>query len=281
MNTLKTGMLLVALTLILLFGGQAIGGQRGMTIALILAGVMNFASYFWSDKIALAMSGARAVTPEQAPRLYGAMERLCARTGMPMPRLYVMPEAQPNAFATGRSPQHAAVAATAGLLETMNDEELEGVLAHELGHVRNRDTLIMSVAATLAGAITYLAHLGQFALLFGGGRGSDDRNGNAFVMLLMIILAPIAALLVQLAISRSREYEADAAAARFLGHGYGLASALEKLGAYSKRVPMRHVEPSQAHMFIVQPLSGGGIASLFSTHPPVEERIKRLRAPTV
>jgi heat shock protein HtpX len=281
MNTLKTGMLLVALTLILLFGGQAIGGQRGMAIALILAGVMNFASYFWSDKIALAMSGARAVTPEQAPRLYGAMERLCARTGMPMPRLYLMPEAQPNAFATGRSPQHAAVAATAGLLETMTDEELEGVLAHELGHVRNRDTLIMSVAATLAGAITYLAHLGQFALLFGGGRGSDNRNGNAFVMLLMIILAPIAALLVQLAISRSREYEADATAARFLGHGYGLASALEKLGAYSKRVPMRHLEPSQAHMFIVQPLSGGGMASLFSTHPPVEERIRRLRALTV
>jgi len=278
MNALKTGILLVALTLILIYAGQAIGGRDGMTIALVFAALMNFAAYFWSDKIALAMTGAQPVSQAQAPAFYATMERLTARTGLPMPRLYVIPEAQPNAFATGRSPRQAAVAATVGLLETMNDEELEGVLGHELAHVRNRDTLIMSVAATLAGAITYLAHLGYFAMLFGG-RGSTNRNGNAFVALLMIILAPLAALLVQLAISRSREYEADATAARFIGHGYGLASALEKLAAYAKRIPMRRVEPSQAHMFIVQPLSGG-MALLFSTHPPVAERIRRLRTLT-
>ncbi len=278
MNTLKTGILLLVLTLILLFGGQAIAGTQGMTVALVLAVFMNLSAYFWGDKIALAMNGARAVTPEQAPRMYRIMERLCQKTGLPLPRLYVIPQAQPNAFATGRSPSQASIAATAGLLETMNDEELEGVLAHELAHVRNRDTLIMVVAATIAGAITYAAHLGYFAALFGGGRSSGrNGNGNAFVMLLMLILAPIAALLVQLAISRSREYEADATAARMIGHGYGLANALEKLGSYAKRIPMQNVEPSQAHLFIVQPLSGG-MASLFSTHPPVEERIARLRA---
>lgn len=277
MNTLKTGILLVALSLLLIYGGAAVAGQQGLTIALILALAMNAAAYFWGDKIALAMTRAQPVAREQAPRLYAIMERLCGKTGLPMPRLYVIPEAQPNAFATGRSPAKASIAATVGLLETMNDEELEGVLAHELAHVRNRDTLIMSVVATLATAITYAAHLGYFAALFGG-RGSSNRNGgNAFVMLLMLILAPFAAMLIQLMISRSREYEADATAARFIGHGYGLASALEKLGAYSKRVPMQHVEPSQAHLFIVQPLSGGGIASLFSTHPPLEERIHRLR----
>ncbi|MFQ5817261.1 MAG: zinc metalloprotease HtpX [Terriglobia bacterium] len=277
MNTLKTGVLLVALTLILIYGGAAVAGQQGMTIALVLAVVLNFGAYFYGDKIALAMSRARPVSRAQAPRMYAAMERLCARTGLPMPRLYIIPEAQPNAFATGRNPQHAAVAATAGLLEVMNDEELEGVLAHELAHVRNRDTLIMSVAATIAGAITYAAHLGYFAALFGG-RGGRNGGGNVFVMLLMLILAPIAAMMIQMAISRQREYAADAAAARFIGHGYGLASALEKLGAYAKRVPMRRVEPSQAHMFIVQPLAGGAMAKLFSTHPPVEERMRRLRA---
>ncbi|MBI4465948.1 MAG: zinc metalloprotease HtpX [Acidobacteria bacterium] len=277
MNTVKTGILLAALTLILVYGGQLIAGQQGMTIALVMAALMNLGAYFWSDKIALAMSGARPVTPDQAPRLYAIVERLCAKTGLPMPRLYVIPQAQPNAFATGRSPSKAAVAATAGLLEAMDDEELEGVLAHELAHVRNRDTLIMSVAATLAGAITYLAHLGQFALLFGGYGGRDrNGNGNALGALLMIILAPLAALLVQLAISRQREYAADAAAAQFVGHPYGLARALEKLGTLSKRVPMRGVEPSTAHLYIVNPFSGGALASLFSTHPPLEERIQRL-----
>lgn len=278
MNTLKTGILLVALTLILIYGGQAVAGQQGMTIALVLAVVMNISAYFWGDKIALAMSRARAVSREQAPRMYTIMERLCGKTGLPMPRLYLIPQQQPNAFATGRSPSKASVAATVGLLEMMDDEQLEGVLAHELAHVRNRDTLIMTVAATIAGAITYAAHLGYFAALFGGGRGGRNGGGNAFVMLLMLILAPMAALLIQLAISRQREYVADAAAAGFIGHGYGLASALEKLGTYARRIPMQNVEPSQAHLFIVNPLSGGGMASLFSTHPPVQERIKRLRA---
>jgi heat shock protein HtpX len=281
MNAIKTGLLLAALTLILVVGGQAIAGQQGMTFALIIAAIMNLGAYFWSDKIALAMSGAQPVTPDQASRMYRVMERLCARTGLPMPRLYVIPQAQPNAFATGRNPQHAAVAATAGLLETMEEDELEGVLAHELAHVRNRDTLIMSVAATIAGAITYLAYMGQWALIFGG-YGGRDRNGGGSGLgaLLMIILAPIAALLVQMAISRQREYAADAAAARFIGHPHGLVNALEKLGHYSKRVPMHNVKPAQAHMYIVQPFSGG-LASLFSTHPPVEERIRRLRALSV
>ncbi|MFQ5777123.1 MAG: zinc metalloprotease HtpX [Terriglobia bacterium] len=277
MNTIKTGILLAALTLILVFGGQAIGGRQGMTIALIFAAFMNLGAYFWSDKIALASSGARPVSRDQAPRMYTIVERLCARTGLPMPRLYVIPQAQPNAFATGRNPQHAAVAATAGLLETMDDEELEGVLAHELAHVRNRDTLIMSVAATMAGAITYLAYMGQWALIFGGygGRGRNG-GGSALGMLLMIIVAPLAAMLVQLAISRQREYAADAAAAQMIGHPYGLARALEKLGRFSKRVPMRGIKPAQAHLYIVQPFAGGGWAKLFSTHPRLEERIRRL-----
>jgi heat shock protein HtpX len=276
MNAIKTGILLLALTLILLYGGQLVAGQQGMTFALVMAAVMNLGAYFFSDKLALAMSGARAVTREQAPRLYTIVERLCAKTRLPMPRLYVIPQAQPNAFATGRNPSHAAVAATAGLFEAMDDDELEGVLAHELAHVRNRDTLIMSVAATIAGAITYAAHLGYFAALFGGSGGRSRNGGNAFVMLLMLILAPFAAMLIQLAISRQREFAADAAAAESVGHPNGLARALEKLEHYSKRIPMHNVEPSQAHMFIVQPLSGGGFASLFSTHPPIEERIKRL-----
>ncbi|MFQ5664657.1 MAG: zinc metalloprotease HtpX, partial [Terriglobia bacterium] len=250
---------------------------QGMTIALVFAALMNFGAYFWSDKLALKMSGARPVTRAEAPRMYSIVERLCGRTDLPMPRLYVIPQPQPNAFATGRNPQHAAVAATAGLLETMDDDELEGVLAHELAHVRNRDTLIMSVAATIAGAITYLAFIGRFALIFGG-YGGRGRNGGGLGALLMLFLAPLAALLVQLAISRQREYAADATAAQFIGHPYGLARALEKLGAYSKRIPMRNLQPTQAHMYIVRPFAGGGFASLFSTHPPLEERIKRLQA---
>lgn len=281
MNTLKTGILLVALTLILIYAGQAIGGQQGMTLALIFAVLMNFGAYFYSDKIALAMHRAQPVTRQQAPRMYAAVERISQRNDIPMPRLYVIPDQAPNAFATGRSPRHAAVAATAGLLELMDDEELEGVLAHELAHVRNRDTLIMTVAATLAGAITYLAFIGRFAMIFGGYGGRGGRNGNPFVLLLMLIVAPLAAMLIQLAISRSREYQADASAARFIGHGYGLARALDKLGAYAKRLPMRTARAETAHLYIVQPFLGGGMAKLFSTHPPIAERIRRLRALTV
>ena len=281
MNAIKTGLLLAALTLILVIGGQAVAGQRGMTIALIFAAIMNLGAYFWSDKITLAMSGAQPVTPDQAPRMYRVMERLCARTGLPMPRLYVIPQAQPNAFATGRNPQHAAVAATAGLLETMEEDELEGVLAHELAHVRNRDTLIMSVAATIAGAITYLAYMGQWALIFGG-YGGRDRNGGGSGLgaLLMIILAPIAALLVQMAISRTREYAADRAGAEICGQPLWLASALEKIDTAARRIENRTAErnPATAHLFIVNPLHRHGMDNLFSTHPSTENRVARLRA---
>lgn len=276
MNTLKTGILLTALTLVLLFIGSAFGGQRGMTMALVFAVLMNGVAYFFSDKIALAMSGAQPVTREQAPRFYSITERLCAQAGLPMPKLYIIPQAAPNAFATGRSPKHASVAVTAGLLELMNEQEVEGVLAHELGHVRNYDILTASVAATLAGAITWLAHMGRWAMIFGGAR-DDDRNGGGLGALLMLFLAPIAAVLIQLAISRQREYAADAAAARTVGHPYGLVSALEKLGAYNKRIPM-DVAPATASLFIVAPLGAGQMFfKLFSTHPPLEERIEALR----
>ena len=279
MNAIKTGLLLAALTLLLLFGGQMLAGQQGLTLALVLAVVMNFTAYFFSDRIALAMSGAQPVTPDEAPRMYHITEGLCARAGLPMPRLYVIPQAQPNAFATGRSPQKAAVACTAGLLESMEDDELEGVIAHELAHIKNRDTLIMSVAATIAGAITYLAWMGQWGLILGSGRDRGG-GGNALGALLMIILGPIAAMLIQLAISRQREYSADAAAARIVGHPFGLVKALEKLGHYARRIPMRHVQPAQAHMYIVQPFAGG-LAGLFSTHPPLEERVRRLQSLTI
>lgn len=276
MNTFKTALLLTALTLLLVVGGGAIAGERGMTFALVGAIVMNGIAYFMSDKIALAMSGAKPVTREQAPRLYAITERLCGQAGLPMPKLYVIPQAAPNAFATGRSPKHASVAVTAGLLELMNEQEVEGVLAHELGHVQNYDILIASVAATLAGAITWVAHMGRFAMIFAGGR-SDDRNGGGLGALLMLFLAPIAAVLVQLAISRQREYAADATAARTVGHPFGLVSALEKLGAYNKRIPM-DVAPATASLFIVAPLGAGQMFfKLFSTHPPLEERIAALR----
>jgi heat shock protein HtpX len=277
MNTFKTALLLTGMTLLMLFIGSALGGREGMTVALVFAAIMNLGSYFFSDKIALAMSGARPVTRAEAPRLYAITEMLCSRANLPMPRLYVIPEAAPNAFATGRSPKHAAVAVTAGLLETMNDEELAGVVAHELAHVRNYDILTASVAATLAGAITWLAHMGQYAMIFGGGgRDEDNRGGSPFGALLMLILAPIAATLIQLAISRQREFAADASAARMVGHPYGLISALEKLGYYNRRIPM-HAHEATASLFIVAPLTGGGLMSLFSTHPPIERRIEALR----
>jgi heat shock protein HtpX len=278
MSVFKTALLLTVLTMLLIFGGQALAGQQGMTIALVMAFVMNIGAYFFSDKIALKSSGARAVTREQAPRLDASVERLAARGNLPMPKVYIIPQPAPNAFATGRNPSHAAVAATEGLLQVMNDDELDGVIAHELGHVKNYDILTASVAATIAGAITWLAYMAQWALIFGGGRSRDNRGGGGgMAALAMIILAPLAATIVQLAISRQREYAADASAARLVGHPYGLASALEKLGSYNKRIPM-NVPPANASLFIVAPLSAGQMfSSLFSTHPPLEKRIAALR----
>jgi len=276
-NTFKTALLLTLLTLLLMFAGRAFGGQRGMMMALVFAGVMNFVSYFFSDKIALAMYRAQPVTREQLPRAYQAVERLTGKIGIPMPKIYVIPTDSPNAFATGRNPRHASVAVTGGILNLLNDEELEGVLAHELGHVNNRDILISSVAATLAGAITYLAQVAKWGMIFGGFGGRDDRDrGGGLAGLLMIFLAPLAAMLIQLAVSRSREYQADATGAHFTGNPYALASALAKLDAYSRRLPMQ-ATPSTAHLFIIQPLLGGmSFGNLFSTHPPIAKRIERL-----
>ena len=274
-NTFKTAFLLTALTLLLMFVGRYFGGQNGMVIALLFAAVMNFVSYFFSDKIALAMYRAQPVTREQLPRAYQIVERLTQRTGLPMPKIYVLPTDSPNAFATGRNPAHASVAVTQGILNLLSDEELEGVLAHELGHVRNRDILISSIAATIAGAVTMLAQMGKWAMIFGGMQRDDRDRGGGIAALLMLILAPIAAMLIQLAVSRSREYQADATGAELTHNPYALASALAKLDAYSKRVPMV-ATPSTAHLFIVQPLLGMNFANLFSTHPPIAKRIERL-----
>ncbi len=274
-NTFKTAFLLTALTLLLMFIGQYFGGRNGMMLALAFAAVMNFVSYFFSDKIALAMYRAQPVTREQLPRAYEIVERLTQKIGLPMPKIYVIPTESPNAFATGRNPKHASVAVTHGILGLLNDEELEGVLAHELGHVGNRDILISSVAATIAGAITMLAHMGRFAMIFGGGGGRDDRRGGGLTALFMLIVAPIAAAMIQMAVSRSREYQADATGAKYTGNPYALASALQKLDAYSRRVPMQ-ASPSTAHLFIIQPLLGMNFGNLFSTHPPIAKRIERL-----
>src|ERR1700758_798859 len=279
-NTFKTAFLLTALTLLLMAIGRVFGGDNGMFIALAIAVLMNFVSYFFSDKIALAMYRAQPVTREQLPRAYQVVERLTQRIGIPMPKMYVIPTDSPNAFATGRNPNHASVAMTEGILNLLNDEELEGVLAHELGYVRNRDILISSVAATLAGAITMLASMGRFAMLFGGfgGNSRDRRDGGGVAALFMLIVAPIAASLIQLAVSRSREYQADATGAHFTGNPYALASALQKIDAYARRVPLQ-ATPSTAHLFILQPFLGvnaGPLASLFSTHPPIAKRIERL-----
>jgi heat shock protein HtpX len=266
MNTLKTAFLLTLMTLIAIGIGDWLGGRNGMVYAFVVAAGMNFFSYFFSDKLALAMNGARPVTREQLPRVYQVVEKLTQQVGLPMPRIYVIPSDSPNAFATGRNPSHAAVAVTEGILRLLDDEELEGVLAHELGHVRNRDILISSVAATMAGAITMLA---RFEFWFGGSNDRDRGGG-----ILTLILAPIAATLIQLAVSRSREYQADATGAHFTHNPYALARALQKLDAYSKRIPMP-VAPSTAHLFIVQPFMGG-LGNLFSTHPPIPQRIARL-----
>ncbi|HET9926732.1 MAG TPA: zinc metalloprotease HtpX [Methylomirabilota bacterium] len=279
-NLMKTGVLLAALTVLVVLIGGAIGGQNGMVMAFVLAMVMNFGSYWFSDRIVLAMYRAQPVDEAQAPALYRIVRTLATRAGIPMPRVYILPEETPNAFATGRNPKHAAVAVTEGIMRVMSEEELEGVLAHELSHVQNRDTLIMAIAATLAGAITYMAHMAQWAMIFGGGRrDSDEDSGGGGIVggLLMIVLAPLAATLIQLAVSRSREFQADASGARMAGQPWGLAKALEKLDMASKMAPMQ-ATPATAHLFIVNPLTGGGWTTLFSTHPPIAERVARLRA---
>lgn len=265
--------------------GGALGGRAGLQIALAFAVLMNAVSYFFSDKIALMSSGAQPVTREQLPRLYQVMERLAAKANLPVPKLYVIPEAAPNAFATGRNPRHASVAVTEGLLQLMTDEELEGVIAHELSHVRNYDILTTSIAATIAGAITYLAHMAQWGMLFGGfggGRDDDRDRGGGLSALLMIFLAPFAALLLQLFLSRTREYSADETGARMVGQPYGLISALQKLGAYNQRIPTTVVSPTTSALCIVRPMFGGQVlSSLFSTHPPLEDRIAALREMTI
>lgn len=277
MNTLKSTFLLVLLTVFLVFIGDHFGGRNGMVLAFVLSVVFNFGTYFFSDKLALSMYRAQPVTREQLPRVYNVVERLSAKQNLPLPKIYVIPSESSNAFATGRNPKHASVTVTHGILNLLDDEELEGVLAHELGHVRNRDILTSSIAATLAGAITMMARMGYWASMFGGYGGRDDRDrGGGFTGLLMLILAPIAATLIQLAISRSREYEADATGARETGNPYALARALQKLDTYSRRIPLQ-ASPATAHLFIVAPLLGsGGIANLFSTHPPIKDRIHRL-----
>jgi heat shock protein HtpX len=280
-NLFKTAILLAALTCLLVMIGGAIGGQQGMTIALVMAFVMNFARYWFSDRIVLSMYRAQPVDERAAPELYRIVRNLAMRAQIPMPRVYVIPTDTPNAFATGRNPQHAAVAVTEGIMRILDPEELEGVLAHELAHVKNRDTLTMTIAATLAGAITYLAHMGQFAAMFGGRRADEDDEGHAggglIGSLIMAFVAPIAALLIQMAISRSREYGADASGAQIAGKPWGLARALDKMEQASKIAPL-DASPATAHLFIVNPLHGGALMSLFSTHPPIEERIARLRA---
>ncbi|MBI3941310.1 MAG: zinc metalloprotease HtpX [Acidobacteria bacterium] len=276
-NYFKTALLLGLLTGLILVIGQMVGGSGGMLMALVFAAVMNFAAYFFSDKIALASYGAKQVTREQAPDLFRIVENLCQRASLPLPRIYVIPSEAANAFATGRNPQHAAVAVTEGIMRLLNYEELEGVIAHELGHVQNRDILISSVAATLAGAIMWIAHTARFAALFGGFGNRDDRDegGGALGYLFTIIVAPIAAMLIQMAVSRSREYGADATGAHLAGNPYGLARALEKLHASSSARPLQ-ASPATSHLFIVNPFSAGAIMNLFSTHPPVKKRIERL-----
>jgi heat shock protein HtpX len=277
-NIFKTGLLLAVLTAMLVLLGGALGGRGGMMIGLVMALVMNVASYWFSDRIVLRMYGAQPVDERDAPGLHAMVRRLATRAGLPMPRLYVIQEDTPNAFATGRNPEHAAVAVTTGIMRILEDDELEGVLAHELAHVKNRDVLISTIAATLAGAITYVAHMVQWSAFLGGGRSDDDEGaGSVAGSLFMAFLAPIAAMLVQMAVSRAREYEADATGARIVGRPDGLARALGKLHMASQAVPM-HANPATAHMFIVNPLTGGSLLTLFSTHPPIEDRIARLSA---
>jgi heat shock protein HtpX len=275
MNRLRTMTLMVALTLLLVFVGAALGGKNGMTIALIFAFGMNFITYWFSDKIVLKMYRAKQVSEAEAPELFGTVRRLSQKAELPMPKVYIMEQEQPNAFATGRNPKHGAVAVTTGIMKILSREELEGVLAHELAHIKNRDILVGTIAATIAGAISYLAQMAQWAMIFGGRSSEEGEHGNPIASLVMMIVGPIAAMLVQMAISRSREYGADAGGANISGNPLYLANALKKLQMASRRIPM-DANPATSHMFIVNPLSGGGILKLFSTHPPIEERIKRL-----
>jgi heat shock protein HtpX len=280
-NALKTAALLAAMTVLFILLGGMLGGEQGMIVAFLFAGLMNFASYWWSDRIVLWMYGAQPVSEAQAPEFHALVRRLAQRAGLPMPKVYVIPTDTPNAFATGRNPQHAAVAATEGILRILTPDELEGVMAHELGHVRNRDILISTIAATLAGAIMMLARMAQFAAMFGGGRQQDEDGesgaGGIVGMILLAILAPLAAMLIQMAISRAREYLADAAGAQISRKPWALADALEKLERAATALPME-ANPSTAHLFIVNPLRGSSLLNLFSTHPPVEQRVARLRA---
>ncbi|MGC8762722.1 MAG: zinc metalloprotease HtpX [Acidobacteriota bacterium] len=275
-NWFKTMVLFTALAALLMGVGGAVAGRGGAMVALVISLAINFFSYWFSDKIVLMSYGAREVTPAEAPRLHAVVEELCQRAGLPKPRVYLIPTDSPNAFATGRNPRHAAVAVTQGILDLLSEEELKGVLGHELAHVKHRDILIGTVAASIASAIMFLASMARWAAIFGGGR-SDDREGgyNPAGLLVAAVVAPIAALLIQMAISRSREYAADEGGAAFAGSPYGLAGALKKLDAWSRRVPLE-ASPATAHMFIVKPFTGGGLFALFSTHPPIEKRIARL-----
>ena len=279
LNQFKTVLLLSLLTVLMILMGNAIGGQAGMLVAIVLAAGMNFFSYWFSDKIVLKMYGAREVGPQEAPEFYGLVQRLALKGGLPMPKVYLIPSDSLNAFATGRNPAHAAVAATEGLLRLLSRDELEGVMAHELAHVQNRDILISTIAATFAGAIAMLGNMLQWAAIFGAGRSDEEEGGSSFLGgLLMAIVAPIAAMLIQMAVSRSREYLADAGGARLCGNPLALANALRKLQAGAQVRPMEEARPATAHLFIVNPLRGGALMSLFSTHPPMEERIARLEA---
>ncbi len=278
-NTMKTTFLLALMTVLIILIGRALGGQQGMVLAFVLAGVMNLGSYWFSDKIVLAMYRAQEISPQEHPGIHQIVAELAQTAGIPKPRVYLIEDDSPNAFATGRNPQHAVVAVTTGIMRILSREELRGVLAHELGHVRNRDILIGSIAATMAGAIMMIANMARFAAIFGGGRSSDEEGGGGGIigMLVLTIVAPLAAMLIQMAISRSREYLADASGAQFSHNPLSLASALEKLQRASQQIPMADAKPATAHMFIVNPLSGRSLMSLFSTHPPIEERIARLR----
>lgn len=273
MNRLKTVALLALLTALVLFVGQALGGRQGLVVAFVFAFVMNFASYWWSDKIVLRMHGAREVSEADAPELFGIVRRLTGEAGIPMPRVYVMSDEAPNAFATGRNPQHAAVAVTAGLVQLLNRDEITAVLAHELGHIRNRDTLIMTVAGAIAGALSMLANMAMWGMML----GRDDENGNPLAGLVGIIVAPFLAMMIQMSISRSREFLADEEGARLSKNPMALASALRKLEGWKQRIPMRHGTPATAHLFIVNPFAGRSIAKLFSTHPTTDERVARLQ----
>jgi heat shock protein HtpX len=276
MNTLKTVFLMTMMMILFLFVGYLLGGTSGMTIAFIFSLVMNFGTYWFSDKIVLSMYKAKEVTRETAPGFYNMVEQLSKNANLPMPKVYIINDPTPNAFATGRNPQNAAVAATTGILQGLNNQELSGVMAHELAHIKNRDILTGTIAATVVGTITYIAQMAGWAMMFG--RNNDDDSGGGLGSLFLLILAPIAATLLQMAVSRSREFAADQGGAAISGSPLGLASALQKISRANKIKPLNHNNPATAHMFIVNPLHGGGVMKLFSTHPPVEERIKRLQA---